>query len=247
MKDNLNNIKIIDTKEERNKKITLKQFIKRGYVQIRCNKLKSIIFIIATLILTFIILNFRSWNLGIELLTENKIIELINNMFNLNIPLDILVPIASSLIYVILVLALAIPINNEKYEDILYKANFVNRAKQTSIFIRKYINKLNRKVVIWEFWANGIPYSYWLEHQENLESAIDDYYIKGIKKKGKRILVYLTKEEIDYSKPIYWKPEYKTNTDKKHFKVPIGINQFDEPIYWNTSIIPHAMSGRRDK
>lgn len=220
-----------------------KQFFKRGYIQIRYNRIKSIIFIIATIFLTYVIYNFKNWNIGIDIIDNNKIVYLINRVFEMNLPANLLIPILASVFYAILIVGISISYGYTEYEENCLKAGIVNYLKQVPIFIRKYKNKFNRKNTIVEFFANGTSYEkLWLKLRDELDSAFEHYFIKGIKKKGKSILLNLTKEEIDNSRPLYWKPEY-TPKGSKHFKIPIGVDGFDEPIYWNMSIQSHGLIG----
>lgn len=161
MKDN-KKINLTDTQEKRKTNITFKQFIKRGFSQISYNRWKTIVFTILTTILIITLLNFKNFNFNIPFVTENIIIAFINDICNIDIPQNILIPILLTILYILMVIALMIPIGYKEKEEILYKAKFINNKKETSIFIRQFLNKLNKNVVIWEFLSNGVPYSYWL-------------------------------------------------------------------------------------
>ncbi len=240
--NNKNNLEINQI-PERKKKYNSKLFFKILYAQIRYNRWKSTIFTIATILLLYCILNYKNFNCEIEFITNNIIISTINKIFKLDISSNILILVFSMIIYAVLIIFLGIPIGAKEKEENCSKAGIVNHLQQSPIFIRKYINKLNKKVIIYEFFANATSYTeQWLKFQDKLEDSFDDYYIKGIKKNGKRIFVYLTKEEINYSKPLYYKSK-TIQEDEKYFKVPIGVNQFDEKVYWNISLIPHSLVG----
>ena len=125
--NNLNNNKI---------KNSCIQILKRAYIQFRYNRIKFIIFIIATSFLTYVIYNFKDWNIGIDIIDNNKIIYLINNVLNMNLPNNLLIPILASVFYLILIVGLSISYGYTKYEENCLKSGIVNYLKQVPIFIK---------------------------------------------------------------------------------------------------------------
>ena len=235
-------------------KVTWKQAIRKGYAQIRHNRIKTIIFIIVTMILGLFIYNYKNnpntFSLGIEFFDDNKVITLISDLINIfidvNLPSNILIPILAGGIYLLLIAILVITIGSSDYEENCFKTGIVNNAKEPPIFIRKYRNPFNRKEFIVEYLSNATSYEeQWLKLRGKLDGAFDGYFIKGMRKKKsnrKIIQLNLTKEQPDYSKPIYLKLEI-INKNHKHFKIPIGLNDFSEPVYWDLIETPHTFVG----
>lgn len=219
-------------------KINLLQYAEIALNQFKYKKIKLIAFIIFTSLFIISIKLILNSNI---VLFENKIINFINNAFNINLSSNTPLFILSTLFYILFIIGLSRPSNLNKITESIYNAGIVNYARETAIFIVNYKNPADKNTMIYKFFTNSTSLADWENNIEKIE--ILGFRVKDFKRIGtNKILLCLTKEDLGNPTPKLWNNDYLLKNSNE-FKISLGIDSFGEQEIWNMSIIPHGFIG----
>lgn len=126
---------------------------------------------------------------------------------------------------------------DRKYYDLFFSIGFKNSANIPPILISQECIDNSIQLI---FDNVGIPFSYWQNHKEELESILN-ISISSIKigKNNRQIIINACHGKFDYSKDIYWNDE---NHPQNKGSLLIGESLFNK-IYVSLNDYPHILIG----
>lgn len=243
-----------EVKNKKKKKIRLSDVyrkIETIYNQV-CHNLKAYIVKIITLIL--LIITIITFDLNLDNIPYI-------NMINLHFPLiDNLIGRKINLFYVFIYVISIVPViimcrlffKPMKYEDKdvkIAKALMSNTSEEKKEELAPktiviYPNPYNKNNELWMFYKNGSPYDVIFDKKELIQNFLDGQYVKGIKNYGSnKALINLSKSDPSNPKPINWDDKFLISYKGGSPKFNLGIDNFDEPYYWNTKTLIHEKLG----
>ena len=211
-------------------------------------------YIVKIIILLLLILTLIIFNLNLDS------IPYINRIF-INLPLlDVFAQRKINLFYVLiyvlsiflLVIVCKLFFKIMKYEDkdeTLAKALMpnTNEAKIEELApktIVMYPNPYNKDNEYWLLYKNSVPYNVIFDKKELIQNFLDGQYVKGTKNYGSnKVLINLSKTDPSDPKPINWDDRFLVNYKGDSPIFNLGINNLDEPYYWNTKKQIHEKLG----
>ena len=141
---------------------------------------------------------------------------------------------------VLLVGFVVYPFGRKAAQDQLQSIGLVNHAGVVPILQRKYFDKANPRISIWEFRNQGIPLDIWESKRTAIEAALDITIIRMKYGKGKsHILLYTISARDDLPELLRWKDSYLSSDN---FVLILGEG-FVGPVTVNLSNIPHILLG----
>ena len=133
-----------------------------------------------------------------------------------------------------------IPLDKKNIQDQLRTIGFANHADMVPELKRKYKDKQNPRISIWEFTARGIPLKEWQDKQAAIETVLDINIVRMKNGSGKsRVLLYTVPARTDLPKIINWNPKFLSN---ESFILVLGESLIG-PVTVNLSKIPHILLG----
>ena len=105
---------------------------------------------------------------------------------------------------------------------------------------RKYKDKENPRITLWEFSSQGIPLKVWQDKQAAIETALDITIVKMKYGAGKsRILLYTVPARTDLPDVINWNPKFLSI---ESFILVLGESVIG-PVTVDLVKIPHILLG----
>lgn len=246
--DNSNNIN----------KSSNKQFLRDGWIQLRYNRLRQVVFIILTI--AFVVL----WKHieTVDSLTPNLVAPgnangIIGNILGLletviqtifpdfslsgiSVPNHIFGYTILILAYILLIAILMYNPKANSYSENLRRAGIFNGKKETPIFLRKYPNLNDLKSQIAVFFPNGTDKEMWYKKLGGLSNSFINEYANGVEQKGKTFRVCLSRTNFTDKPTIAWENKFLIKDDSK---IVLGRNEFGKNEILDFNHHPHGKIG----
>lgn len=183
------------------------------------------------------------------------------NGINLNFPLlDKFVKREINLFYVfiyVISIFLIVIVNKFFFKIMKYKDNDevlakalipnANESKKEELApktIVMYPNPYNNDNEYWIFYKNIVLYDDIFNKKELIQNFLDGQYVKGTKNySSNKALINLSKTDPSNPKPINWDDKFLINYKGGSPIFNLGINNLDEPYYWDTKKLIHEKLG----
>ena len=178
------------------------------------------------------------WSKQKKMIAFAESIELISPIFQT-------VLLHSTLVYlvaggILLAVSAVYPFGRKAAQDQLQSIGLVNHAGSVPLLQKKYADKANPQISIWEFRNQGIPLDIWESKRSSIEAALDITIIKMKYGKGKsHILLYTISARNDLPELLRWKDCYLSSDN---FVLMLGEG-FVGPVTVNLANIPHILLG----
>ena len=141
---------------------------------------------------------------------------------------------------IIITILTFIPLDKKNIQDQLRTIGFVNHADMVPELKRKYKDKQNPRISIWEFTARGIPLKEWKDKQATIETVLDITIVKMKNGSGKsRVLLYTVPARTDLPEVINWNTKFLS---EESFILVLG-ESFIGPVTVDLVKIPHILLG----
>lgn len=141
---------------------------------------------------------------------------------------------------IIVPILIFLPLDKQAVQDQLRNIGLVNHTDMVPELKRKYKDKENPRITIWEFSSQGIPLKVWQDKQAAIETALDITIVKMKYGSGKsRILLYTVPARTDLPEVINWNPKFLS---KESFILVLG-ESFIGPVTVDLVKIPHILLG----
>ena len=178
------------------------------------------------------------WSKQKMLIAFTESIELISPIFQTLLTHSIL---AYLMVGGIFLVGLAVyPFGRKATQDQLQSIGLVNHAGVVPLLQKKYADKANSRISIWEFRNQGIPLDIWESKRTSIEAALDITIVKMKYGKGKsHILLYTVSAQNDLPELLRWKDSYLSSDS---FVLVLG-ESFTGPVTVNLANIPHILLG----
>jgi len=132
------------------------------------------------------------------------------------------------------------PIGKRSVQEQLKSVGLVNHSEAVPELKRKYKDKNNPRLIIWEFTSQSIPLEVWKDKQAAIETALDITIVKMKNKAGKsRVLLYAVPAVSDLPDMIQWSDK---NLSNDSFVLSLG-ESFTGPLTVNLARVPHILLG----
>ena len=110
---------------------------------------------------------------------------------------------------IIVPILIFLPLDKRAVQDQLRNIGLVNHTDMVPELKRKYKDKENPRITLWEFSSQGIPLKIWQDKQAAIETALDITIVKMKYGSGKsRILLYTVPARTDLPEVINWNPKF---------------------------------------
>ena len=141
---------------------------------------------------------------------------------------------------IIVPILIFLPLDKRAVQDQLRNIGLVNHTDMVPELKRKYKDKDNPRITIWEFSSQGIPLKIWQDKQAAIETALDITIVKMKYGSGKsRILLYTVPARTDLPEVINWNPKFLSI---ESFILVLG-ESFIGPMTVDLVKIPHILLG----
>ena len=141
---------------------------------------------------------------------------------------------------IIIPILIFLPLDKRAVQDQLRNIGLVNHTDMVPELKRKYKDKENPRITIWEFSSQGIPLKVWQDKQAAIETALDITIVKMKYGSGKsRILLYTVPARTDLPEVINWNPKFLSI---ESFILVLG-ESFIGPVTVDLVKIPHILLG----
>ena len=141
---------------------------------------------------------------------------------------------------IIVPILIFLPLDKRAVQDQLRNIGLVNHTDMVPELKRKYKDKENPRITIWEFSSQGIPLKVWQDKQAAIETALDITIVKMKYGSGKsRILLYTVPARTDLPEVINWNPKFLSI---ESFVLVLG-ESFIGPVTVDLVKIPHILLG----
>ena len=141
---------------------------------------------------------------------------------------------------IIVPILIFLPMDKRAVQDQLRNIGLVNHTDMVPEPKRKYKDKDNPRIIIWEFSSQGIPLKVWQDKQAAIETALDITIVKMKYGSGKsRILLYTVPARTDLPEVINWNPKFLSIAS---FILVLG-ESFIGPVTVDLVKIPHILLG----
>jgi len=132
------------------------------------------------------------------------------------------------------------PFGRKATQDQLQSIGLVNHAGMVPLLQRKYVDKVNSNITIWEFRNQGIPLDAWENKKTSIEAVLDIMIVKMKYGKGKsHVLLYTVSAKSDLPELLNWKDSYLS---QDNFVLALGEG-LTGPVTVNLANIPHILLG----
>ena len=141
---------------------------------------------------------------------------------------------------IIVPILIFLPLDKRAVQDQLRNIGLVNHTDMVPELKRKYKDKENPRMTIWEFSSQGIPLKVWQDKQAAIETALDITIVKMKYGSGKsRILFYTVPARTDLPEVINWNSKFLSI---ESFILILG-ESFIGPVTVDLVKIPHILLG----
>lgn len=138
----------------------------------------------------------------------------------------------------VLLALLLYPFGRRAAKDQLQCIGLVNYAGMPPDLLRKYRDKDNPRITVWEFQNQSIPLQEWDKKRLAIETALGITIVKLAYAKGKsRVLVYAVSAGDDLPEVMKWQDSYLS---PKSFVLVLG-ESYTGPVTVNLAHIPHIL------
>ena len=132
------------------------------------------------------------------------------------------------------------PLGRKNAQEQFKRIGLINRAGEVPCLIRKFRDKDNRSLTVWEFTTYGIPIQEWEKNQYYIEAALDINIVKIRYRRGKsRIQLYTVPARAELPAQIQWKDKYLS---KDSFVLALGESHLGQ-VTVDLTKIPHILLG----
>ena len=139
-----------------------------------------------------------------------------------------------------LTILILFPFGKKAAQDQLRSIGLVNHTDMVPALKRKYKDKQNPRISVWEFSSQGIPLKTWEDKQAAIETILDITIVKMKYGSGKsRILLYTVPARTDLPEVIDWNDKYLS---RKPFILALG-ESFTGPVTVDLVKVPHILLG----
>lgn len=141
---------------------------------------------------------------------------------------------------VFLTILILVPLGKKAAQDQLRSIGLVNHTDMVPALKRKYKDKQNPRISVWEFSSQGIPLKTWEDKQAAIETILDITIVKMKYGSGKsRVLLYTVPARTDLPEVIDWNDKYLS---QKPFILALG-ESFTGPVTVDLVKVPHTLLG----
>jgi len=141
---------------------------------------------------------------------------------------------------VFLTILILFPLGKKAAQDQLRSIGLVNHTDMVPALKRKYKDKHNPRISVWEFSSQGIPLKTWEDKQAAIETILDITIVKMKYGSGKsRVLLYTVPARTDLPEVIDWNDKYLSH---KPFLLALG-ESFTGPVAVDLVKVPHILLG----
>ncbi len=139
-----------------------------------------------------------------------------------------------------LVMMFGMPFGCKAVHQNLERIGFTNSAGETPLLVGEYPDKLNARVTVMEFAANGIPLTEWESKRAKIEAALNVHAVKITEGENKRrILLYTVPAGEGLPQVMYWDEKYLS---AERFVLVLG-ESLTGRVTVNLDQIPHVLLG----
>ena len=132
------------------------------------------------------------------------------------------------------------PLGKRSVQDQLKSIGLVNHSDEIPTLKKKYTDKQNPRVSIWEFTSQGIPLKVWQDKQAAIETVLDVTIVRMENGSGKsRVILHTVPARSDLPAVIDWKDKYLSNDS---FVLVLG-ESYTGPVTLDLTNIPHILLG----
>ena len=141
---------------------------------------------------------------------------------------------------VFLSILILFPLGKKAAQDQLRSIGLVNHTDMVPALKRKYKDKQNPRISVWEFSSQGIPLKTWEDKQAAIETILDITIVKMKYGSGKSlVLLYTVPARTDLPEVIDWNDKYLSH---KPFILALG-ESFTGPVTVDLVKAPHILLG----
>lgn len=145
--------------------------------------------------------------------------------------------IIAGIVVTILILT---PLGKRSVQDQLKSIGLVNHSDEVPAPKKKFKDKQNPRVSIWEFSSQGIPLKVWQDKQAAIETVLDVTIVRMENGSGKsRVILRTVPARIDLPAVIDWKDKYLFSDP---FVLVLG-ESYIGPVTVDLTNIPHILLG----
>ena len=139
-----------------------------------------------------------------------------------------------------LTILILFPLGKKAAQDQLRSIGLVNHTDMVPALKRKYKDKQNPRISVWEFSSQGIPLKTWEDKQAAIETILDITIVKMKYGSGKsRVLLYTVPARTYLPEVIDWSDKYLS---PKPFILALG-ESFTGPVTVDLVKVPHILLG----
>ena len=132
------------------------------------------------------------------------------------------------------------PIGRRSVQEQLKSIGLVNHSDEVPILKKRYKDKQNPRIIVWEFTSQGIPLKVWKSKQADIETRLDLTIVKMKNGSGKsKMLIYAVPAVSDLPDMIHWKDKYLS---QQSFILNLG-ESFTGPVTVDLARVPHILLG----
>ena len=132
------------------------------------------------------------------------------------------------------------PLGKRSVQERLKSIGLVNHSDEIPTLKKKYTDKQNPRVSIWEFTSQGIPLKVWQDKQAAIETVLDVTIVRMENGSGKsRVILHTVPARSDLPAVIDWKDKYLSNDS---FVLVLG-ESYTGPVTLDLTNIPHILLG----
>lgn len=141
---------------------------------------------------------------------------------------------------IILTILILAPLGKKAVQDQLRSVGLVNHTDMVPELKRRYKDKSNPRISVWEFTSQGIPLKVWEDKQAAIETILNITIVKMKYGSGKsRILLYTVPARTDLPEVIDWDDKYLS---KQSFILTLG-ESFTGAVTVDLAKVPHILLG----
>ena len=189
-------------------------------------------------LLLYILGAFLIWNTQAEIAAYTE---------NINYISPIAVFVAKNIFHTYLIVAGAavtilffLPLGKRSVQDQLKSIGLVNHSEEVPALKKKYRDKQNPRVTIWEFTSQGIPLKVWQDKKAAIETVLDVTIVGMENGSGKsRVILHTVPARSDLPAVIEWNDKCLSNDS---FVLVLG-ESYIGPVTVDLTNIPHILLG----
>lgn len=141
---------------------------------------------------------------------------------------------------IVVTILIFFPIGKKSVQEQLRSIGLVNHADAVPELKKKYKDKQNSRISVWEFTSQGIPLKVWEDKKAAIETVLDITIVNMKYGTGKsRILLYTVPARTDLPEVIDWNDKYLS---QQSFILTLG-ESFTGPVTVDLVKVPHILLG----